>query len=153
MIYRVSDSWIQGRQRAARWAAPILLLLGLLILGLALIPRVNWSVPTQRHAAMFVSAVVITGLLLGGLVGRFSFRNAMRNWHTFSVELTPDELIRQLNGQEVRIQRASVTSIREFRGRGFVITDNLGWRIFVPKMVENYEDFKQRIVAWGIKST
>lgn len=152
MIYRVPESWIEGRRRAARWVAPLLVVLGVVILALALVPRVNWRVPQERHAALFVSLVVVVGLLLGGLAGRFTFRNTMKNWQTFSVELTPNELIRQLNGQEVRIERANVASIREFPARGFVVQDNLGWRIFVPKMVENYEDFKQRIVAWGIKT-
>jgi hypothetical protein len=57
-----------------------------------------------------------------------------------------------MNGQEVRIQRINVRSIREFPNRGFVVEDNLGWRIFVPKIVENYADFRQRILAWGIKT-
>jgi hypothetical protein len=78
VIYRVPESWIESRRRAARWAAPIIVLLGAVIIGFALIPRVNWSLPTQRHAAMFVSAVVVFGLVLGGFAGRFSFRNTMK---------------------------------------------------------------------------
>ena len=101
---------------------------------------------------MFVTAVVAIGFGLGGIAGRVSFRDAMRRWESFEVELNENELVRRMNGQEVRIQRVSVTSIREFRYRGFVVTNNLGWRVFVPKMVENYEDFKQRILAWAQRS-
>lgn len=152
MTYRVPKEWIERRRRMARIATPLVGLLGVSILTLALAPRVDWSNPRDRAAGIFVICIVAVGLLLGALAGRFSFRNTMRNWESLEIQLTPEEIVRQLNGQEVRIQRAKVTSIREYPQRGFVITDKLGWRIFVPKMVENYEDFRQRIVAWGIKS-
>jgi hypothetical protein len=109
---------------------------------------VDWSKAQDRSGAMIVTAVVVVGFGLGGLAGRMNFRNAMERWASFSIELTSDELVRQMGGQEVRIQRTSVRSIREYPQRGFVVTDNLGWRIFVPKTVANYDDFRQRILSW-----
>lgn len=132
----------------ARWAPLLIVLLGILILVVALVPRVDWSNPRDRMAAMIVIAVVVVGMLLGILAGRFSFNNTMHNWETFEVELTPTELIRQLRGQEVRIQRANLRSIREYPRRGFVIVDNLGWQIFVPSVIQDYESFRREILNW-----
>jgi hypothetical protein len=152
MIYRIPEGWVEQRRRTARWAAPLIGVAAMGIMVLALAPRVNWSQPQDRNAAMFVFGVVGIGALLGILAGRFSFRTKMKRWETFSVEVTSDELIRQMDGQETRIQRANVKSIREYPQRGFVIIDNLGWQIFVPKMVANYPDFRERILAWTHKS-
>lgn len=152
MIYRITPEWIEKRRRTARFAALLVALLAVAILALVLGPRVNWSRPHDRTAAIFVCCVVLIGLVIGGLAGRMNFRIVMRRWESFSVELTPEELIRQMDGQETRIQRNNVKSIREFGQRGFVIVDNLGWRIFVPKMVENYADFRKRILSWGNKN-
>jgi hypothetical protein len=151
MIYRVPEGWVERRRRTARVAAPLIALLGIGILALALGQRVDWSKPQDRTAAIFVICVVVMGMLLGALAGRFSFRTKMRRWESFSVELTPEELIRQMDGQETRIQRSNVKSIREYPQRGFVIIDNLGWQIFVPKIVANYEEFRAGILAWSIK--
>lgn len=140
------------RRRIARVAAPLLGVLGVGILALALTPRVDWSRPQDRTAAEIVSAVVLVGLILGALVGRFGFRTRMRRWETFSIQLTPDSLIRQMDGQETRIRRSEVTSIREYPQRGFVITDNLGWKIFVPKVVGDYDDFRQQILTWQTRN-
>ncbi len=96
--------------------------------------------------------VVMLGLALGTLAGQFSFRTKMRRWESFSIELTPEELVRQMDGQETRIQRANVKSIREYPQRGFVVIDNLGWRIFVPKIIANYSEFRSEILAWGSKA-
>ncbi len=132
----------------ARWAPVIIVAFAIGIPWIALAPRVDWSNAQDRHAALVVTAIVFTGCGLGGLIGRISFRQAMERWATFEIEQTADELIRRIGGQEVRIMRTSVTSIREFPNRGFVVTDNLGWRIFVPKMIANYSDFRERILRW-----
>ena len=152
MIYRVPEGWVEQRRRTVRWAGPLIGAIALTMMALLLARRVDWSRAQDRNAAYIVMGVVLLGALLGALAGRFSFRVKMKRWQTFSVELTPEELIRQMDGQETRIQRRNVTSIREYPQRGFVIIDNLGWRIFVPKMVDGYQDFKQRIMAWGIKT-
>lgn len=152
MTYRVPEEWIARRRRAARWAPVLISVIGIAILLLVLMPRTDWSRATDRKAAGIVITVVCVGFGLGGIAGRISFRNTMESWRTFEIELTPTEIVRQMRGQEVRIQRAKVISIREFPQRGFVITDDLGWRIFVPKMIENYEDFRTRILAWKSKT-
>lgn len=149
MVFRVPEEWIQQRRRRAPLAALLIGLLGILILAVALGPRVNWSNPPERTAGIFVCAIVVIGLLLGTLAGRFRFRTTMKRWESFSVELTPTELIRQMDGRETRIQRANVRSIREFGQRGMVIRDNLGWQIFVPRVVANYQEFRQQILAWA----
>lgn len=132
---------------------PLIALVGMGILALALEPRIHWSNTSDRRAAMVVAGVVLLGLALGGLAGRFSFRAKMRRWESFSIELTQNELIRQMDGQETRIQRANVKSIREYPQRGFVIVDNLGWRVFVPKIIANYQQFRDGILAWGRETT
>lgn len=132
----------------ARWAPVVVLLIAAGILTLTLLPRVDWAKAEDRRAALIVTAVVVIGFGVGGLVGRFSFRTSMQRWESFEVELTPKELVRKMGGQEVRIQRAGVTSIREFPKRGFVVTDNLGWRIFVPKMIGEYRGFRAEILKW-----
>ncbi len=152
MIYRIPADWIERRRRMARWAPVIALVVAIGILCLTLLPRVDWSKAEDRRIALFITLIVTTGFGLGGIVGRVSFRNTMQNWQSFELELTPNELVRRMAGQEVRIQRGSVTSIREFPNRGFVVTDNLGWRIFAPKMIANYSDFRERILSWSNKS-
>ncbi len=149
MIYRIPDGWVERRRSTARVMGPLIALLGMGILALAVEPRVNWTDASQRRAAMVVAGVVLLGLALGGLAGRFSFRAKMRRWESFSIELTPEELVRHMDGQETRIQRTNVKSIREYPQRGFVVVDNLGWRIFVPKIIANYAEFRIRILAWA----
>lgn len=151
MVYRVPPEWIAGRRRAARLAAPAIALLGIGILALALWNRLNWADPHSRTAAIFVSCVVVLGLLLGALGGRYNFRTIMRRWESFSVEVTPTELVRQMDGSETRIQRNNVASIREYP-RGFVVRDKIGWQIFVPRVVQNYDAFRQEILQWTASS-
>jgi hypothetical protein len=151
-IYRVPEGWVERRRRTARWAAPLIGVAAMGMMVLVLAPRVSWSKPQERNAAIFVFGIVGIGALLGIFAGRFSFRTKMRRWESFSVEITGDELIRQMDGQETRIQRANVKSIREYPQRGFVIVDNLGWQIFVPKIVAKYEDFRERILTWANKT-
>lgn len=149
MIYRVPQQWIERRRRMARFVPLLLTLLAVVMLALVLLPRVDWSRPQDRRAAAIVTVIVVLGFGLAGIVGRLTFTTTMRNWESFQIELTDYELIRHMNGGETRIQRANVNSIREFPRRGFVVTDNLGWRVFIPTIVENYSDFRQRILAWG----
>jgi len=151
-IYRVPDGWVEQKRRMSRWIAPIMALFGLGLLFLVLWPRVNWSRAEDRRAAAIVAVVIAIGMTLGALIGRFSFRMKSLRWESFSVELTSDELIRQMDGQETRIQRANVKSIREYPRRGFLIVDNMGWQIFVPKIIANYEDFRERILTWANKT-
>jgi hypothetical protein len=153
MIYRIPDGWVERRRSTARVLGPLIALLGMGILALAIEPRIHWSDSNQRRAAMVVAGVVLLGLALGGLAGRFSFRAKMRRWESFSIELTQDELVRQMDGQETRIQRANVKSIREYPQRGFVIVDNCGWRVFVPKIIANYQEFRAGMLAWSRKTT
>jgi hypothetical protein len=153
MIYRVPQPWIERRRRMARFVPLFMTILAVVMLALVLVPRVDWSKPQDRRAAGIVTLVVVVGFGLASIAGRFAFTSTMRTWESFQVELTDDELIRQMNGQETRIQRPAVNSIREYPRRGFVVTDNLGWRIFVPRMVANYEDFRQRILTWGARSS
>ena len=110
--------------------------------------RLDWANPQDRYVAMLVSSVVLLALLVGAAAGRFSFRNTMRRWESFSIQLTPNALIRQMDGQQTQIQRTNVTSIREYPRRGFVITDKLGWRIFVPKVIRDYNEFRESILSW-----
>jgi hypothetical protein len=152
MIYRVPSDWIEKRRRLATIAAPLAALLPILILVLVLGPRVDWSKPQDRRAAIFVAAILCVGTLVGFLAGRMSFRAKMNRWESFQVELTLEELVRQMDGEETRIQRSNVQSIREYPQRGFVITDNRGWRIFVPKLIANYQDFRERMLTWTIKA-
>lgn len=151
MLYRVPQEWIARKRRNARAAPLILVGAAIAVLGAVLLPRLNWSRPQDRTSAFIATVVVIVGFGLGGLAGRFSFQNTMNNWETFDIELTDTELIRHLRGQEVRIQRANVTSLREYP-RGIMVTDNLGWRIYIPKFVDNYAEFRQRILSWSNKS-
>ncbi len=143
---------MERRRSTARVMAPLIALLGMGILAIGLAPRVDWSNPNQRRAGMIVIGIVLIGIALGTLAGRFSFRTKMRRWESFSIELTPEELVRQMDGQETRIQRANVKSIREYPQRGFVVIDNLGWRIFVPKIIADYSEFRSEILAWGSKA-
>ncbi len=152
MIYRVPKGWIEQRRRSSWIGAALFLCFAIALFLFLLGPRVIGSDPEDRRAAMMVTSLIFLGLLFGGAAGRFSFRNTMRRWETFSVQLTSDALIRQMDGQETAIQRDNVSSVREVPRRGFVITDNLGWRIFVPKIVANYEDFRERIIAWAKKN-
>jgi hypothetical protein len=152
MIYRVPEGWVERRRSTARVMAPLIALLGMGILALGLAPRVHWMDANERRAGLIVMGVVMLGLALGTLAGQFSFRTKMRRWESFSIELTPEELVRQMDGQETRIQRANVKSIREYPQRGFVVIDNLGWRIFVPKIIANYSEFRSEILAWGSKA-
>lgn len=148
MIYRVPEGWVERRRSTARVMAPLIALLGMGILALALAPRVHWADADERRAGL----IVMLGLVLGTLAGRFGFRTQMRRWESFSVELTPEELVRQMDGQETRIQRANVKSIREYPQRGFVVIDQMGWRIFVPKIIANYSEFRSEILTWGSKT-
>jgi hypothetical protein len=148
MIYRVPQPWIERRRRMARFVPLFMTVLAVLMLALVLLPRVDWSRSQDRRAATIVTVIVVLGFGLASIAGRFAFTNTMRTWESFQIELTGDELIRQMNGQETRIQRLTVNSIREYPRRGFVITDNLGWRIFVPRIVQNYDDFRQRMLTW-----
>jgi len=148
MIYRVPQPWIDRRRRIARFIPLFMTALAMLMLALVLLPRVDWSRPQDRRAAAIVTVIVVVGFGLATVVARLTFTNTMRTWESFQIEFTPDELIRHMNGQETRIQRANVSSIREFPRRGFVITDHLGWRIFVPMIIEKYDDFRQRILTW-----
>ena len=152
MIYRVPEGWVERRRSTARVMAPLIALLGMGILALALAPRVHWADADERRAGLIVISVVMLGLVLGTLAGRFGFRTQMRRWESFSVELTPEELVRQMDGQETRIQRANVKSIREYPQRGFVVIDQMGWRIFVPKIIANYSEFRSEILTWGSKT-
>jgi hypothetical protein len=151
-IYRVPEGWLEQKRRMSRWIAPFMALFGLGLLFLVLWPRVNWSRVEDRRAAAIVAVVVVIAMTLGALIGRFSFRMKSLRWESFSVEIAPDELIRQMDGQETRIQRANVKSIREYPRRGFLIVDKLGWQIFVPRIVANYEDFRERILTWTNKT-
>jgi hypothetical protein len=132
---------------------PLIALLSMGILAFALEPQVDWSNPKERQAGIFVGCVVLAGLVLGGIAGRFSFRTKMRRWESFSIEVTPDDLVRQMDGEETRIHRSNLRSIREYPRRGFVIIDTLGWQIFVPKIIANYQEFRAQILAWGNKTT
>ncbi len=149
MIYRVPKDWIEQRRRSAWIGAALFLCLGTALLVFLLNPSVSVATADDRRAAMIVTSVIFLGLLFGAAVGRFSFRTMLRRWESFSVRLTPENLVREMDGQETRIQRTNVASIREYPRRGFVITDKLGWRIFVPKMVANYNDFREQILVWA----
>ncbi len=148
MIYRVPKDWIEQRRRSSWVGAMLFLCLGVALAVLLLSSRVNWGSPQDRYAAMLVSSVVLLALLIGTAAGRFSFRNTMRRWESFSVQLTPNTLIRQMDGRETQIQRTDVVSIREYPRRGVVVTDKLGWRIFVPKVIRDYNDFRDSILGW-----
>lgn len=152
MIYRVPKDWIEQRRRSSWMGATLFLLLGVSLAIVILSGRVDWSNPQDRYSAMLVSSVVLLALLVGAAAGRFTFRNTMRRWESFSVQLTPNALIRQMDGQQTQIERANVTSIREYPRRGVVVTDKLGWRIFVPKVIRDYNDFREHILAWQNKS-
>ena len=148
MIYRVPKDWIEQRRRSSWVGATLFLCLGVAIAVLLLSERLDWANPQDRYVAMLVSSVVLLALLIGAAAGRFSFRNTMRRWESFSIQLTPNALIRQMDGRQTQIQRTNVASIREYPRRGFVITDKLGWRIFVPKVIRDYNEFRESILSW-----
>ena len=148
MIYRVPKDWIEQRRRSSWVGATLFLCLGVAIAVLLLSERLDWANPQDRYVAMLVSSVVLLALLIGAAAGRFSFRNTMRRWESFSIQLTPNALIRQMDGHQTQIQRTNVASIREYPRRGFVITDKLGWRIFVPKVIRDYNEFRESILSW-----
>jgi multisubunit Na+/H+ antiporter MnhB subunit len=149
VIYRVRPEWIAKKRRAARWIAPLMALFGVGLIAFVLLPRVNWARQEDRRAALIVSIVVVCGMAFGTFVGRFSFRLKSQRWESFAVEVTADELVRQMDGEETRIARENVVSIREYPRRGMVVTDRIGWRIFVPQTVENYSGFREEILKWG----
>ena len=147
MIYRVPQEWMERQRKTARLAAIVAAALGIGVLLVGLVPHIRWS-SKDVTAAVATGGLIAVGLFLALMVGRFKFRSTMRRWESFSIELTPSELVRQMDGRETRILRANVASIREFPRRGFVVTDKNGWRIYVPRIVEGYRDFRETILKW-----